>query len=90
LSDREVRRLLLLANPGADEGVPIDSSGHQQAGAVAPQLENAIGAGLIFPIGRYPTGSGIPGGNGQLTLNVVVVLVVSLLSIAVLITAICC
>lgn len=59
-----------------------------QPSAGLPQLENAVGAGLLFPIGRYPNG-GQPI-NGQLTLNVAVVLVVSLLSIAVLITAICC
>lgn len=97
--DKEVRRLLLLAGAQPGEGVakPPQQQQQQSGGAAAiSHLETAVGAGLLFPIGRYPqsgrgTGTGANAvGAGQLTLNVAVVLVVSLLSIAVLITAICC
>ncbi|CAK5044961.1 unnamed protein product [Meloidogyne enterolobii] len=92
--DKEARRLLQLFGGSSDDGIPVPA-GHNPisggGGGAFPQLETAIGAGLLFPIGRYPPGS-VRGNavRGQLTLNVAVVLIVSLLSIAVLITAICC
>uniref|UniRef100_A0A1I8B398 Uncharacterized protein n=1 Tax=Meloidogyne hapla TaxID=6305 RepID=A0A1I8B398_MELHA len=92
--DREARRLLQLSGGTSDDGIPVPVGQHPISGGGSgafPQLETAVGAGLLFPIGRYPPGS-IRGNDihGQLTLNVAVVLIVSLLSIAVLITAICC
>ncbi|KAF7638932.1 hypothetical protein Mgra_00001454 [Meloidogyne graminicola] len=85
--DKEARRLLQLSGSTSDDGIPVpvgQQPNNINNGGNYPQLETVVGSGLLFPIGRYPSGN-IRGNviKGQLTLNVAVVLVVSLLSIAV-------
>ncbi|KAL3101104.1 hypothetical protein niasHS_001564 [Heterodera schachtii] len=82
--DAEVRRLLM-AGAGTDEDAAPEPNRFEDASAeMAPALMS------LFPIGRFPPALHNNGTGNALTLNLAIVLIVSLLSIAILITAICC
>ncbi|KAI3419694.1 hypothetical protein GPALN_004124 [Globodera pallida] len=83
--DHEIRRLLLAGAASADETAPASQLDGASSAEMAPALM------LRFP--RFPPAIGGGGGGtsgAEMTLNVAIVLLVSLLSIAILITAICC
>uniref|UniRef100_A0A914HKA3 Membrane-associated protein n=1 Tax=Globodera rostochiensis TaxID=31243 RepID=A0A914HKA3_GLORO len=82
--DHEIRRLLLAGAASADDTAPASRLDGASSAEMAPALM------LRFP--RFPPAIGGGGGTSgaEMTLNVAIVLLVSLLSIAILITAICC